>query len=87
MKRSVRTSSKASSSKASSVARLVSALALVALFAQPASATGEFHQDARGNPFHLVGHLLAPVGNAFGFLVVDPFYWVVDHVPALFHLD
>ncbi|MBK7972380.1 MAG: hypothetical protein IPK07_03555 [Deltaproteobacteria bacterium] len=63
------------------------ALALAATLANPGAARAENHQERRGNPFHLLGHVLAPVGNAVGFLVVEPFFWVVDNVPAVFRLD
>lgn len=49
--------------------------------------TTESHALSRGNPFHLVGHLLAPVGQAFGFLIVEPMFWVFDNVPKVFELD
>lgn len=62
-------------------------LALAATLAAPGAARAEDHQERRGNPFHLLGHLLAPVGNAVGFLVVEPFMWVVDNVPVVFRLD
>lgn len=62
-------------------------LAVAATVAVPGAASAEDHQERRGNPFHLLGHLLAPVGNAVGFLVVEPFMWVVDNVPVVFHLD
>lgn len=69
------------------VATLTAALALAAVLAAPGAASAEDHQERRGNPFHVLGHLLAPVGNAVGFLVVEPFMWVVDNVPAVFRLD
>lgn len=61
--------------------------ALVACLASPRTARAEQHEAARGNPFHIAGHLLAPVGNAFGLLVVEPFFWVIDNVPLIFDLD
>lgn len=71
----------------SRIARTAAALALAAAVTAPVAAHAEeFHDIGQGNPFHLVGHLLAPVGNAFGFLVVEPVFWVFDHVPALFQL-
>lgn len=66
---------------------LAASLALAASLVAPTAARAEVHQERRGNPFHLLGHLLAPVGNAVGFLVVEPFMWVVDNVPCVFRLD
>ncbi len=66
---------------------LAVAAAFAACLASPRPARAEQHQAARGNPFHIAGHLLAPVGNAFGFLVVEPFFWVIDNVPLIFDLD
>ncbi|MFN7951764.1 MAG: hypothetical protein U0610_08545 [bacterium] len=66
---------------------LVFAAALVAPLATPGAARAEFHESNRGNPFHIAGHLLAPVGNAFGLLIVEPFFWVVDNVPRVFELN
>ena len=66
-----------------SMAALGLALALASL---PATARAE-DRDSRGHPLELAGHLLAPVGQLYGWLVVEPILWVTENVPVIFELD
>lgn len=53
----------------------------------PIEAKAELHNQSRGNPFHLLGHVLAPVGNLYGYVIVEPVFFVFDKIKPIFQLD
>ena len=73
--------------------RLLFTSLLVVAMASPALANHDAgHVDERrlmshGTPPWLVGHLLAPVGNIVGYLIVEPLTYVFEGVPQLFDLN
>ncbi len=61
------------------------AFACILISTQPALASSRELPPAV--PFYVVGHLLAPVGNIVGWVLVEPFVYLFEAAPLLFELD